>query len=289
MRRAEHIGKSGMLQASPHLDIAWELRPNISEQWKFYPFVTNADGLRDREYDHHKPEGTFRIAMIGDSFTMGEGVPIEDVYHSVLEERFNAVSKKSRFEFINFGVSGYSLPQYIATIRYKVPQFEPDLILIGFCAANDSEPPNFDAFKTTYQVLPEGNGFFRSHLFARIGDIYKRYYNILRDRHPGYDADLPYVDEQFKQLANLSAELKIPVLIAYIDNRGASSDLEPVQKTAAKYGFDFINATDGFAKERSTEHIIYLTDNHPNAAANKIMAESLFRQLATREAFRSRM
>ena len=289
MRTADHVGRSGLLQASAHLDILWELRPNLSTQFKFHPFFTNSDGLRDREYSHNKPEKTFRVAVLGDSYTMGEGVSVEEIYHSVLEEKFNAVAKDSHFEFINFGVAGYSLPQYVATIRYKVAQFAPDLILIGFCAANDSEPPNFEAFKSPYKVLPPGTGFWRSYMFARVGDIYKRYYNILRHRQHGYNADLAFVDEQFKKLADLSHELKIPLLIAYIDNRAASSDLAPVQAAAAKYGFDFIDATGGFPEDRSTDHIIFLTDNHPNAVANRIMADSLFEQLATRDEFRSRI
>lgn len=279
MRSLRHIGESGLLQAAARQEILWELRPNVDTLYKFKPFQTNSVGLRDQDYPLTKSPGTFRVAVIGDSFTMGEGVAIEDVYHSVLERRFNANTSSRKYEFINFGVAGYSLVQYVATVQLKALNYKPDLILIGFCGSNDSKLPNLDAFNRPYQVKKEVNGFLHLYSFELIGDVYKRFYNKLRGRYPGYNADTAYVDKGFKDLAALVSSDHIPVVIAYMDNRAASSDLEMVESTAARYGFGFINATSNFPKDVLEEYIIYLTDKHPNAAANLVFADVIYNAL----------
>ena len=43
-------------------------------------------GLRDQEYDLQKTKNTFRVVVVGDSYTMPAGVSIEDAYHTLLEE-----------------------------------------------------------------------------------------------------------------------------------------------------------------------------------------------------------
>lgn len=278
MKSVRHVGRAELLQASPYQDILWELQPELNKLYKLKPFTTNADGVRDKAYSMTKLPGTFRIAVIGDSFTMGEGVAIEDSYPTVLEERFNAEGQRS-FEFINFAVAGYSLPQYIATIRRKALSYQPDLIFIGFCAANDSKKPNLEAFNKPYQLKSPGNGFLNFFFFEHIGNVYKRFYNYLRNRYPGYNADEDYLNLEFEKLRALTSEQRIPLVIAYIDNKAASSDYAMVRKAAERSGFGFIDGTKGFGPQIAPEHIIYKTDNHPNGTANRIMAEVLYPEL----------
>ena len=47
--------------------------------------MINSDGLRDREHAKRKPLGTFRVAVLGDSFTLATHVDVEKTYWSVLE------------------------------------------------------------------------------------------------------------------------------------------------------------------------------------------------------------
>ncbi len=287
IKSVRHIGVSGLLQPSAFQDILWELRPNINTTYKLKPFRTNPEGLRDKNYSKVKPAGTFRIAVLGDSFTMGEGIAIEDAYHTLLEERFNALGEKRDYEFINFGVAGYSLIQYVTMVQHKVLEYQPDLILIGFCAANDSKLPNLKAFTEPYRVKPTANGIFHLYSFELIGDGYKYFYKKLRDRHSGYNADPQYVETNFRNLSALTAAHQIPIVIAYIDNKAASTDFDMVRSAALRYGFDFIDGTVGFPEKVLPEYIIYKTDNHPNAAANRIFADSLFTELKNQIALHS--
>lgn len=279
MKSIRHIGKAGVVQASAQQDILWELKPNLDTLYKLKNLKTTADGLRDQEYAIPKQDGVFRIAVIGDSYTMGEGVAAEDQYHTVLENRLNSLQQAIKFEFINFGVAGYSLPQYRATIKHKVPKYQPDLILIGFCAANDSKKPNLEAFNKPFEVKPISNGFFNMFFFEHIGNLYKRVYKYLRNRYPGYNADEAYLNDEFSKLADLTDGLAVPVLVVYLDNRSASGDFAMVKQASERNHFAFIDATTGFSDTINPAHIIYKTDNHPNGAANRIMAEAIFAHL----------
>ena len=50
---------------------------------------TNSLGFHSREYSLEKPEGVFRIAVIGDSFIEASQVPIEKTFAYLLEEKLN--------------------------------------------------------------------------------------------------------------------------------------------------------------------------------------------------------
>ena len=50
--------------------LGWSLQPNGSRD----SYAANSDGIRaSKEYAHLPPEGVFRIASFGDSFTHGDG------------------------------------------------------------------------------------------------------------------------------------------------------------------------------------------------------------------------
>ena len=49
----------------------------------------NSQGLRDHEYSPDKPPGIYRIVMLGDSTTLGWGVPLEQTVAKILERELN--------------------------------------------------------------------------------------------------------------------------------------------------------------------------------------------------------
>jgi hypothetical protein len=99
----------------------------------------NSDGLRDREHSKTKPADTVRIALLGDSFSEAMHVPMEQTFWSLLErklEECNAFPGK-KIEVINFGVSGYGTAQELMTLRQKVWDYSPDLVVLAFTTYND--------------------------------------------------------------------------------------------------------------------------------------------------------
>src|SRR5882724_4056131 len=99
----------------------------------------NSDGLRDREHTKAKPADTVRIAVLGDSFAEAMHVPMEQTFWSQLERKLsgcNAFPGK-RVEVINFGVSGYGTAQELMTLRQKVWDYAPDIVMLAFTTFND--------------------------------------------------------------------------------------------------------------------------------------------------------
>lgn len=102
----------------------------------------NTQGFKDSEFMQEKPSGCVRIAMLGDSFTQGMYVKSEDTFCGQLQKMLNesTVQKNNlRYEVMNFGVGGYNLEAEVETLRTKVLQYSPDIVILNFFS-NDIEP-----------------------------------------------------------------------------------------------------------------------------------------------------
>lgn len=100
----------------------------------------NQDGWRDdREYGKKKPANTFRVAVLGDSFTQAVHVPVPGTFWKLLEARLNACQAfgRRRVEVLNFGVGGYTTAPELLTLRKRVWGYSPDLVILAFYPGND--------------------------------------------------------------------------------------------------------------------------------------------------------
>jgi hypothetical protein len=99
----------------------------------------NSHGLRDRERTKQKLPGTVRLAVLGDSFTEALQVPLEATFVYRLEEELNACRAfgDRKAEALNFGVSNYGTAQELLTLRERVWEYSPDIVLLAFLPAND--------------------------------------------------------------------------------------------------------------------------------------------------------
>ena len=106
-------------------------------------FRINSLGMRDKEYAVEKPPGVARIAILGDSFTFGNGVPEEATFANVLEASLNASRDDTTYEVMNFGVKGYDTGQELATLREVALPLEPDLIVVAYYLNDVGNPERF--------------------------------------------------------------------------------------------------------------------------------------------------
>lgn len=110
--------------------LAWELIPKSSGIGKLGElYEINSAGFRDVEHSIKKRPGVFRIMAIGDSFTFGMGVNLEDTYPKQLERFLNR--EQVTCEVINCGVIGYNMWQHYEVLNNKVLPYNPDLVLLG--------------------------------------------------------------------------------------------------------------------------------------------------------------
>ncbi len=121
----------------------------------------NSAGLRDREHQKIKPEKTIRIAVLGDSHAEALQVPIDQAFWAVMERKLKTCEalNGSQIEVLNFGVSGYGTAQELITLRERVWDYSPDVVLLAITTNNDVSD-NSRALKQTdeapYFVYREG-------------------------------------------------------------------------------------------------------------------------------------
>jgi lysophospholipase L1-like esterase len=161
----------------------WALRPGAqgwhTEENPQYIHINDL-GMRDAPRKVDREPNTFRIAVLGDSFTEAMQVPRESTFPAVLERTLaeSGSFRGRKIEVLNFGVSGYGTAQELLTLRYSVSRFHPDLVLLAFCTGNDIynnhpylNPTNADAapyFRFDAGRLIEQLPFSRSETGQRV-------------------------------------------------------------------------------------------------------------------------
>ena len=100
------------------------------------PIQINAEGRRDLERPVHKPPGTYRILLLGDSFVEAMQVPLEQTFARTLEAALNRPGGPP-VEVISMGVSGYGTASQYLWYRDQGRAYQPDLVLLAFYPGND--------------------------------------------------------------------------------------------------------------------------------------------------------
>lgn len=127
-------------------------RPSYYTDWELIPsasgigalgeaYFINADGYRGEQRSMQKQPGVTRIIIIGDSFTYGMGVNLEDTYPKQLETILNR--NGSCCEVFNFGIIGYNMWQYNELLARETLPYHPEIIILALYQ-NDlkqSRPP----------------------------------------------------------------------------------------------------------------------------------------------------
>ena len=102
-----------------------------------YPGASNRLGYRDVDHEAAKPQGTYRIVVLGDSVGAGFGVKrLEDTFPRRLEALLR--ERGIPAEVLNFSVSGYDTRQEVEILKTRALAFAPDLVLLAYCL-NDRE------------------------------------------------------------------------------------------------------------------------------------------------------
>ena len=93
--------------------------------------LRNSLGFHDVEHTLQKPEGTFRIIFLGDSFTEAIQVPLEKTFHKIIEKELR---RRVDFpvEVISLGRSGSGTQKSYDILTETGLRFHPDLVMMQF-------------------------------------------------------------------------------------------------------------------------------------------------------------
>jgi hypothetical protein len=97
----------------------------------------NSKGLRGPEITYVKPAGSYRVLVLGDSFTFALQVAEQETFVAQLADQLNAGGGRPRLETINAGTDGWSTANELAWFQQEGYRYEPDLVLLMFYVGND--------------------------------------------------------------------------------------------------------------------------------------------------------
>jgi hypothetical protein len=175
--RAAGFGSLQWYRADPQL--GWALRPGLSGWFtaEGRSFVqVNSAGQRDREHPLEKPEGVFRIAVLGDAYSEAMQVPREDTYWAMLPARLESCGFRpgKRIEALNFGVRDYGTAQAYLVLERSALRYRPDLVLLQFDNGNDVRDNShaLDPIQDRPFFRPDGQGGLRLERASTPGRSY---------------------------------------------------------------------------------------------------------------------
>jgi lysophospholipase L1-like esterase len=243
----------------------------------------NSQGFRGRATSTTKPPGAFRIAVLGDSFTMGTGVRDRDTLPAQLERELQRLV--TGLEVLNFGVGGTDTVYQIHLLQRQVLKYKPDLVIVVMFL-NDTVVDGNELFRDHRLILQRVRkySFF---LNALLGSIEKPFYHrrMLRLYQEGFEATSSRwraVQNSLRGARDLcqqnNCKLLVtlyPVLFNLDDSYPFRSAHESVRRFCEGLNIPYVDLLAPFYGKDHTKLWVHETDHHPNEAAHFAAATQL--------------
>jgi lysophospholipase L1-like esterase len=255
----------------------------------------NSLQFRDREPGPRRP-GVRRLAVLGDSFTEGQGVKEQDAYARVLEGVLNAAGPS--WEVLNFGRRGADFPALADTFE-ELLELDPDVVVYGM-SLNDCEPS--DAFRARHAYVTEmlegprqkpalldGPPAFgtRTALFVQgrverytVDRAMRAWYaELYGERNlEGWARTRDYIREMNRRMRLRGGHLLVatwPVL-AHLDGGYPFREAhEIIGRFCHAEGIAWLDLLPALRRRSAEELWVHPLDPHPNELAHRLVAESL--------------
>jgi hypothetical protein len=269
--------RSEYVQPSAYPEVFFELKPNMQGWYKGVRFWTNSAGQADKEYSRIKPVDTFRIAVVGSSWTMPSSVSPDKAWHAVLEAKLSDTAMRPGVEVINFGAELYGLREIVGVVRHKVFEWDPDLIVVEITKFTASIVWESD---TAARALPpRAYPFFNSYLVRATASVLHLPEDMpARDRplidKGDTDTLVVQLERAFRELGAQSKATGVPVVAVFLGFYALSDDVEALlQEFGERFGVRVIFANRIFgAEEDALQYQVSIFDYHPNNAGHELIA-----------------
>jgi hypothetical protein len=282
-----------------------DLLPSRSTTWNGKLFTTNRWGMRDQDYPQAKSPDTMRIAILGPSHVMGNNVADNEVFERLVEERLNAsftYGPYRRFEILNFGVDGYSLPQQLAMLEDRVFDFSPDVVIATHYKDNRDMTEAF-LMKVLDQRIPVPEGELKT-LIAEAGLLGAGQnglpvpFALARELvgMAGIQTRMPYGEARsrarrvadavlvasFRHFASLTrAHGVAPAVLALNVVFDEAPEEVPLGSEIDAAGVPVFDLFHVYPPEGLEALRVAPWDDHPNDTGHQLIADRLFRELTT--------
>lgn len=270
-----------------------------SDRPGYYYMPARSSSMRDYDPLVPKPDHTFRIAVIGDSFTFAPEMQFDDTFPKRLERILNTLQldPDSAVEVVNYGVPGYSTNHEVEMIWRAIKQ-GADLLILQI-TLNDAQlkpyRPTGLKVKNPYVDRKQNRlDFWSSRLVSFVKlrlsnsishEHYKNYYLKMFDGKQRWKT----FSASMKEIKSYSQKNQVPLKAVVFPLFGMPIDQnypfdpvhEKIENLLKELQIDFLdlkNAFQGIPLERI--QLVPNYDFHPNELGHRIAAEHLALWLA---------
>ena len=120
----------------PGVEFTWVGHAGLVKEFTI-PSRWNSYGFNDDEHSFEKPEGRYRIVILGDSYVEALEVPQERSFHRLLEKKLNDAVGFRKYEVIALGTAGNGSRRNYLMLETLGMKFRPDLVIMEFFPTND--------------------------------------------------------------------------------------------------------------------------------------------------------
>ena len=277
-----------------------DLFPSKSVLWNGHRFSTNRWGMRDQDYDQAKPARALRIALLGPSHVMGNGVGDGETFEALVEAKLNETlvpARYSKVEILNFGVDGYALSQQVAMLEERVFSFNPDIVIATHYQRNRFMTERFLTKVVDGGVTVTDPEMAR--LLGRAGLTNVGHSGLpvpfgagrALVRWAGFDARMPsgeaeararWVSEDvlassMKRFRAVTAQHHVPAAVLALNAVIDDVPLEiPNLALMREQKIPILDLFDVFPKADRPALRVAPWDDHPNAAGHRLVADKLY-------------
>lgn len=257
-------------------------------------YRTSPQGLRDRTYEAIPSADVLRIAMLGDSFVLGEGVPLDRTLPKQTEEQLGP-----GFEVLNVGTSGRNTAQELVDFEQRVPALGAARTILVFVPNDIEGTPELDQREAMtmdqmsardLHVLVYGREpwyagssrlieFFGSHLATRrIERETIRWYQDLYD--PAFNqTNLMKLGSDFRRFAAGGSDRIVVVLYPLMEGFTGEYPLVAAHARVAELargaGLPVLDLAPVFTGRETSELWVHPSDHHPNGDAHELAATAI--------------
>jgi peptidoglycan/LPS O-acetylase OafA/YrhL len=180
-----------------HETRGYGLKPNLDLRLKYnnydYQLKTNSLGLVGPDVKLERDPSSLRILVLGDAFSMPEGVEYEKSYPAILQRSLVKDRQSKSVEVISAGVTGYGPRESLAQIRELAPELKPDIVIYQFFVNEFGEVVlDSDFRRQAIGLDPSGSIEQQIFLSTQLYSWSERIGSSIREQLTGYPDEWRY-------------------------------------------------------------------------------------------------
>jgi len=256
----------------------------------------NEHGYRDYEYSLKKPEGIFRVLVLGDSQTFGHGIKdLKDTWVKKLEAKLQKEGRNASIEVLSISGPGWNSDTHLYELFKNGFKFNPDLVILAYAHNDIPFPTSVNCNSSDRKITPNINIFQSSKLASfidfRINRLLEKvgekpsYFDCLNQAYGsiGWEMNKFYLD-----MMGLALSIKkihfmvtvIPIIHQLDDDYPLIGAHKKLKEFSHQRRIEFLDFYEKGFKNIDAGHLkISKTDDHLNQRASDIIANTLFNRL----------